>query len=45
MKLKGAKQLKKTIRHPAKYNDAFIPIFADKLSGRKNVLDIFAGTC
>jgi len=31
-------------KHPAKYSDAFIPIFAEKLTGCKNVLDPFAGT-
>ena len=29
--------------HPAKYNDKFIPIFADMLKGKKRVLDPFAG--
>lgn len=37
--------MKNEIRHPAKYTDDFIPIFADKLKGRESVLDIFAGTC
>ena len=32
------------IRHPAKYTDNFIPIFADLLSGTNSVLDPFAGT-
>lgn len=32
------------IKHPAKYNDSFLPIFADMLKGRKRVLDPFAGT-
>ena len=32
------------VTHPAKYTDAFIPIFADLLKGRKVVLDPFAGT-
>lgn len=36
---------KEVKRHPAKYTDKFIPIFAEKLKGRKNVLDPFAGTC
>lgn len=33
------------VKHPAKYTDIFLPIFAEKLSGKRNVLDIFAGTC
>jgi len=33
------------VRHPAKYTDDFIPAFAEKLIGKANVLDIFAGTC
>ena len=33
------------VKHPAKYTDIFLPIFAEKLSGKNNVLDIFAGTC
>jgi hypothetical protein len=36
---------KKETRHPAKYTDKFIPIFAEMLKGRINVLDPFAGTC
>lgn len=32
------------IRHPAKYSDEFIPIFAEKLVGANKVLDPFAGT-
>lgn len=32
------------VKHPAKFNDKFIPIFAEKLNGYKNVLDPFAGT-
>lgn len=32
------------VKHPAKYTDAFIPIFADLLKGREVVLDPFAGT-
>jgi hypothetical protein len=32
------------IRHPAKYTDSFISIFADLLKDRNNVLDPFAGT-
>jgi hypothetical protein len=32
------------IKHPAKYNDKFIPIFAELLSSSKNILDPFAGT-
>jgi hypothetical protein len=32
------------IKHPAKFNDKFIPIFADLLKGKKNVFDPFAGT-
>ena len=31
------------IRHPAKYNDKFIPIFADILKDKERVLDPFAG--
>lgn len=31
-------------KHPAKYSDAFIPIFAEMLSGTDNVLDPMAGT-
>lgn len=33
-----------SIRHPAKYTDSFISIFADLLKDRNNVLDPFAGT-
>lgn len=33
------------VKHPAKYSDQFIPVFAEILKGRKNVLDPFAGTC
>lgn len=32
------------IKHPAKYSDIFIPIFAKLLTNCKNVLDPFAGT-
>ena len=32
------------VRHPAKYTDDFISIFADLLNGRQRVLDPFAGT-
>ncbi len=32
------------IKHPAKYTDIFIPIFAKYLKGCKTVLDPFAGT-
>lgn len=32
------------LNHPAKFNNKFIPIFAEKLKGYKNVLDPFAGT-
>ena len=32
------------INHPAKYSDAFIPIFAEELKGKRKVLDPFAGT-
>ena len=32
------------VRHPAKYTDDFVSIFADLLNGRKRVLDPFAGT-
>jgi len=31
------------IKHPAKYTDKFIPIFAEKLKNCENVLDPFAG--
>lgn len=31
-------------RHPAKYSDTLLPIFAGLLEGTKNVLDPFAGT-
>jgi len=31
------------IRHPAKFTDSFIPIFADILKGRRNILDPMAG--
>ena len=31
-------------KHPAKYTDSFIPIFASKLQGVDVVLDPFAGT-
>jgi hypothetical protein len=30
-------------KHPAVFTDSFIPIFAELLIGRENVLDIFAG--
>lgn len=33
----------KNIRHPAKYTESFIPIFADLLKGFAKVLDPFAG--
>lgn len=33
------------IKHPAKYSDQFIPLFAEILKGTENVIDIFAGTC
>ncbi len=32
-------------KHPAKYTNSLIPIFADLLRGRRRVLDPFAGTC
>ena len=32
------------IKHPAKFTDSFIPIFAKKLQGFKTILDPFAGT-
>lgn len=32
-----------TTRHPAKFSDAFLPIFADLLKGCERVLDPFAG--
>lgn len=34
-----------TAKHPAKFTDAFIPVFADLLKDSENVIDIFAGTC
>lgn len=33
-----------TVRHPAKYTDALIPVFAEMLTGCKRILDPFAGT-
>lgn len=38
--------MEETIRHPAKYTDSFIPVFADVLNknGCKKILDPFAGT-
>lgn len=32
------------VRHPAKYTDDFMSIFADLLNGRERILDPFAGT-
>ena len=32
------------MKHPAKYTDIFLPVFAELLKGRKNVLDPMAGT-
>lgn len=32
------------MKHPAKYTDKFLPVFAELLKGRKNVLDPMAGT-
>lgn len=32
------------MKHPAKYSDAFLPIFRDRLEGYDKVLDPFAGT-
>jgi tRNA G10 N-methylase Trm11 len=32
------------VRHPAKYTDKFIPIFADLLKGKKKIIDPMAGT-
>lgn len=32
------------VRHPAKYTDDFMSIFADLLNGRQRILDPFAGT-
>lgn len=32
------------IRHPAKYTNSFMPVFADILEDTRNVLDPFAGT-
>ena len=34
----------KEIKHPAKYTDSFICIFAEILKGQKKILDPFAGT-
>jgi hypothetical protein len=31
--------------HPAKYSNKLLPIFAEYLKDKKNVLDVFAGTC
>jgi tRNA G10 N-methylase Trm11 len=36
--------MSKQIRHPAKYTDSFIGLFAELLNGKKRVLDPFAGT-
>ena len=33
------------VKHPAKYTDALLPIFAEELIGKSKVIDIFAGTC
>ena len=33
------------VKHPAKYTDALLPIFAEELKGKSKVIDIFAGTC
>ena len=33
-----------TTKHPAKYSDQFLPIFAELLAGRERVLDPFGGT-
>jgi len=33
-----------SVRHPAKYTDCLLPIFAEWLRGRERVLDPFAGT-
>lgn len=32
-------------KHPAKYTDSFLPIFAELLKDRETIIDIFAGTC
>ena len=32
------------MKHPAKYTDKFLPVFAELLKGRENVLDPMAGT-
>lgn len=32
------------VRHPAKYTDALLPVFANMLKGRKRILDPMAGT-
>lgn len=34
-----------TARHPAKYTDSFLPLFAELLRGYDRVLDPLAGTC
>ena len=33
------------VKHPAKYTDVLLPIFAKELMGKSKVIDIFAGTC
>ena len=33
-----------TVRHPAKYTDKLLPVFAELLTGRTRILDPFAGT-
>ena len=33
------------VKHPAKYTDVLLPVFAEELKGRSKVIDIFAGTC
>jgi hypothetical protein len=32
------------MKHPARYTDAFLPVFAEWLDGRERVLDPFGGT-
>ena len=35
----------KEVKHPAKYTDVLLPVFAEELIGKSKVIDIFAGTC
>lgn len=36
--------MSKKVRHPAKYSDSLLPVFAEYLKGTESVLDPFAGT-